>query len=355
MKQSSLLTLVFAATFLFLAAGISTLAVTDPVESNYALTALEMVRSGNWISPQIYGTYWYDKPIFLYWLLSLSYSIFGATDFASRLPAVLFGAMSCTLAAWFALRQTGRTATALLFSAMTATSLVFWLISRSVITDQPLYFFSGATLFFAYIGVTEAKKNYMIAAYVMAAGAVLTKGPVGLVLPGLFLLIFTLVQRKTAYAKRLFPPVGIILFLLLCLSWYGSMYSIHGKDFIDGFLGFNNVTRATVSEHPEYDVWYYYLVLVPVSLLPWTGPCLYGLWKRRRHDDTYVFMAFGLSERFYSTASWPRNTRPMPISPIGLYSISELGPSILSTKETVIDCGSRSSFRPCFSVCFLPP
>mgnify|MGYP000228895089 CR=1 FL=1 len=137
MKQSSLLTLVFAATFLFLAAGISTLAVTDPVESNYALTALEMVRSGNWISPQIYGTYWYDKPIFLYWLLSLSYSIFGATDFASRLPAVLFGAMSCTLAAWFALRQTGRTATALLFSAMTATSLVFWLISRSVITDQP--------------------------------------------------------------------------------------------------------------------------------------------------------------------------------------------------------------------------
>lgn len=318
MKQSSLLTLVFAATFLFLAAGISTLAVTDPVESNYALTALEMVRSGNWISPQIYGTYWYDKPIFLYWLLSLSYSIFGATDFASRLPAVLFGAMSCTLAAWFALRQTGRTATALLFSAMTATSLVFWLISRSVITDQPLYFFSGATLFFAYIGLTEAKKNYVIAAYVMAAGAVLTKGPVGLVLPGLFLLLFALVQQKTAYAKRLFPPVGIILFLLLCLSWYGSMYSIHGKDFIDGFLGFNNVTRATVSEHPEYDVWYYYLVLVPVSLLPWTGPCLYGLWKRRRHDDTYVFMAiwavgtilcYSLAATKYPTyayiANWP--------------------------------------------------
>ena len=74
------------------------------------------------------------------------------------------------------------------------------------------------------------------------------------------------------------------------------MYSIHGKDFIDGFLGFNNVTRATVSEHPEYDVWYYYLVLVPVSLLPWTGPCLYGLWRRRSHHDEYVFMAI-----------WPRD------------------------------------------------
>ena len=97
MKQRTFLTIIFAAAFLFLAVGISQLAVTDPVESNYALTALEMVRSGDWISPQIYGTYWYDKPIFLYWLLSLSYSLLGATDLAARLPAVLFGTASCTL------------------------------------------------------------------------------------------------------------------------------------------------------------------------------------------------------------------------------------------------------------------
>ena len=82
------------------------LVITDPVESNYALTAKEMLASGDYVSPRIFGNYWYDKPIFLYWLLSLSYSVFGATDFASRLPAVLFGAMSCTLAAWFALHQT---------------------------------------------------------------------------------------------------------------------------------------------------------------------------------------------------------------------------------------------------------
>lgn len=291
MKQRTFLAVIFMAAFLFLTAGISQLAVTDPVESNYALTALEMVRSGDWLSPQIYGTYWYDKPIFLYWLLSLSYSLLGTTDLAARLPAVLFGAASCTLAAWFALRQTGRRLTAILFAAMTGTSLIGWFISRSVITDQPLYFFSGATLFFAYIGLTEGKKSYVTAAYVMAAGAVLTKGPVGLVLPGLFLLLFIAIQRRPDYLKRLFPPVGIVLFLLLCLSWYGPMYNRHGMDFIDGLLGFNNVVRATVSEHPEYDVWYYYIVLVPVSLLPWTGPCLYGLWRRRSHHDEYVFMA----------------------------------------------------------------
>ena len=83
MKQRTFLTIIFVAAFLFLAVGISQLAVTDPVESNYALTALEMVRSGDWLSPQIYGTYWYDKPIFLYWLLSLSYSLLGTTDLAN--------------------------------------------------------------------------------------------------------------------------------------------------------------------------------------------------------------------------------------------------------------------------------
>lgn len=354
MKQRTFLTIIFVAAFLFLAVGISQLAVTDPVESNYALTALEMVRSGDWLSPQIYGTYWYDKPIFLYWLLSLSYSLLGTTDLAARLPAVLFGTASCTLAAWFALRQTGRRTTAILFAAMTVTSLIFWFVSRSVITDQPLYFFSGATLFFAYIGLTEGKKGYMTGAYVMAAGAVLTKGPVGLVLPGLFLLLFTAIQRRPDYLKRLFPPAGIVLFLLLCLIWYGPMYSRHGMDFIDGLLGFNNVVRATVSEHPEYDVWYYYLVLVPISLLPWTGPCLYGLWRRRSHHDEYVFMAIWASGQSCSTASWQRNTQPMPISPTGLsYTWAPARCRPGSTRTPAMP-GWQPSSRPPSTACSSP-
>ena len=178
----------------------------------------------------------------------------------------------------------------LIVAAMTVTSLAVWAISHSIITDQMLFFFTSAAMFFAYIGLTEGKKWYVVAAYVMAGFAVLTKGPVGIVLPGTFLLVFIALRRNTQYIKRLFPPAGIVLFLLVVLSWYGTMYARHGAAFIDGFLGFNNVVRATVSEHPEMNVWYYYVVLVPVSLLPWTGPCLYGLWKRRGWTDEYVFM-----------------------------------------------------------------
>lgn len=290
MRTRTFLAAVFLLALVFLGWGAAALAITDPVESNYALTAKEMLAAGDWLSPQIYGTYWYDKPIFLYWLLEISYTLFGTGDLASRLPSLLFGAASCTLVAWFALRQGERRLTAALLAVMTATSLEVWLISRSVITDQMLFFFSGAALFFAYIGLTEKRRAYVVAAYLMAAGAVLTKGPVGLVLPGLFLLLFALSQKKLTYVKALFPPLGILCFLLLCLAWYGPMYSRHGADFINGLLGFNNVVRATVSEHPEYNVWYYYVLLVPLGLLPWTGPCLYGLWQQRRTGPLYTFL-----------------------------------------------------------------
>jgi len=74
--------------------GNNMLPVTDPVESNYALTAKEMVLSGDWLSPQIYGTYWYDKPIMIYWLIALGFKIFGIADWVVRLPSAIFGALS---------------------------------------------------------------------------------------------------------------------------------------------------------------------------------------------------------------------------------------------------------------------
>ena len=76
--------LLFIVTAVLLFAGNGSLLVTDSVESNYALTAKEMVLSGDWLSPQIYGYYWYDKPIFFYWLTALAYKMFGFTEFASR-------------------------------------------------------------------------------------------------------------------------------------------------------------------------------------------------------------------------------------------------------------------------------
>ena len=83
--------LLFALLFL---AGNWLMAVTDSAESNYALTAKEMIQSGDWLSPRIYGHYWYDKPIFYYWELVLSFTLLGVNEWAARFPAALLNRKS---------------------------------------------------------------------------------------------------------------------------------------------------------------------------------------------------------------------------------------------------------------------
>ena len=124
----------------------------------------------------------------------------------------------------------------------------------------------------------------MTVAYIAAGLACLTKGPVGLVLPGLFLLCWCFWMQDKRYFLRLFPWQGILAFLAVVLPWYGGMYLIHGNSFINDFLGLHNILRATSSEHPKDNHFYYYLIIFPLSLLPWTGLFFYELknqWKEK--------------------------------------------------------------------------
>ena len=274
----------FIISFLFFLWGSWLLPVTDPVESNYALTAKEMVTSGNWMSPQIYGIFWYDKPIMVYWLLSISYSLLGFTDLASRLPAAFCGALSITCLIWYIRRILKDNVIAVWSGTMLAVSLEFWTISHAIITDSMLMLFTIPTMLSAYIGITEHNKKHLVIAYGAAGLACLSKGPVGLVLPGILLVLWCLSMKSPKTILRLFPWQGILVFLAVTLPWYGGMYLIHGTDFVNEFLGLHNVLRATSSEHPEDNHLYYYLVLLPAALLPWSFLSFYEMkmqWKEK--------------------------------------------------------------------------
>lgn len=262
-------------TFIFYILFSNLLPITDPVESNYALTAKEMLLTGNFISPLIYGHAWYDKPPITYWGLMASFKLFGFSDMAARLPAALTAGFSAMALYSMVKRILRNEATALWSAIVLITSMQFWYISHAVITDGYLFLFSIGIFGFSYIAFTEHSPKHMVYAYISAALAVLTKGPVGLVLPGLILIIFLLIRRQKKDWKILFNPLGLLAFVVVAAPWYLAMYNIHGSAFIQGFLGLHNVTRATVSEHPRDNVWYYYLVLWPAALLPWLGFTLY--------------------------------------------------------------------------------
>ena len=206
--------LLFLVSALLLFAGNGSLLVTDNVEANYALTAKEMVISGDWLSPQIYGHYWYDKPVFFYWLTALAYKFFGFTEFASRFFPSLFGMAGLGLLAWGG-SKLYNARVGFYGALILASSVEFFLISKSIITDAVLFYFFSATLLFFYLGYKEGKSVYWYAMYGAAGFSVLTKGPIGVLLPGLIITIFLLWQRDWRVLKRAHLVSGTLLCLLI--------------------------------------------------------------------------------------------------------------------------------------------
>ena len=270
------------AAFLFLMIlyfwGNGQLPVTSPVEVNYALTAKEMLAAGDYLSPQIYGNYWYDKPIFFYWELIAAFSLFGGTDFAARFFPALFAAAGLFLTYVFAERLYGER-TALWSAVILGTGVLYSVLAKLILTDMSLFVFFAGTLGAFFLGYYEQRRGYFYIAYACAGLAVLTKGPIGLLLPGLIILVFLALRRDLSALGRICIPTGLLVFAAVCAPWYVYMYLAHGTDFVNTFLGIHNVLRATVSEHAKWDVWYFYLGIYFLGMFPWSFALPLALWR----------------------------------------------------------------------------
>lgn len=327
LRKHPYLTLLMFSLFLYLI-GNELLPVTDTAESNYAVTAKEMVLSGDWISPQIYGHYWYDKPIFYYWELALSYTLFGFNEMASRLPSALLGSASVLFTYWFA-RRVYSEKIGWLSAIILGASVECWLLSKAIITDTTLFLFMSMAIAFFYMGYTENRKYYYLC-YTAAAFAVLTKGPIGLLLPGLAALLFLAYNKDLAEMKRVHLFSGLLLFTAIAGAWYGLMCCLHGSDFLLNFLGVHNFLRATVSEHPTKNKWYFYLIIYFIGFAPWSFTIPYSLfkkWKRKELDlrnssnaTQLLFIYFAVVNIFFELIATKYTTYTFP----GLFSLAIL-------------------------------
>ena len=264
--------------------GSGSLPVTDPTESNYALTAKEMLEAGEYISPRIYGTDWFDKPILFYWELMAAFHFLGINEFAARFFPAVFATLGVLgtyfFAGWLYDRKRG-----LISALLLMTSLEYWYIAHAIITDMTLFCSMSAALMLFYAGYQKKEPKYYYGAYAAAGIAVLTKGPIGLCMPGLIIMIFLAWQRDLSHLLRMRMGRGMVIFFAIISIWYLPMFFLHGGDFIKTFFGVHNVLRATVSEHPEMNRWYYYIMIFLAGFMPWVVPLLAQglrtLWKGR--------------------------------------------------------------------------
>ena len=292
--------------------------VTDPTENCYALTAKEMLQAGDYFSPRIYGNFWYDKPIFFYWELLLACGIFGVNEFALRFFPAVFATLGVFLTYFFATKmfnkKIGFTAAVIL-----ATAPEYWYIAHAIITDMTLFCAISTTLMTFYFAYTEKKTRLLYVAFAAAGVAVLTKGPIGLLLPGLIIFLFLISQKDLKYLLRGEIFKGAALMLAINAVWYLPMYIMHGQQFFTDLIGVHNFLRATVSEHPENDVWYYYAVVFFVGFFPWIFALvrikkLPVLDARRRFLVIWAVVVFVVFQSF--ATKYPTYTLPymMPVA-----------------------------------------
>ncbi len=182
----------------------------EPDEARYAEIAREMLQSGNLLVPHLNYVAYVEKPPVLYWLTTLSFWIFGVSEFAARLPVALSAITGILATYFFALRAFGRRH-AILAAAILATTPLYALMAQVLTTDMTLTAFVTIATFALYLHWQEGGRWCWIA-YVAMGLAMMTKGPVGAALPILSMLIWLALNRELRGAIGKFRAVpGLLL------------------------------------------------------------------------------------------------------------------------------------------------
>ena len=210
-----------AIVFVTLCLRLGHLPLLNPDEGRNAEIGREMKESGAWLVPTYNGVVRLDKPTFYFKTVALSLAAFGETETAARLPSALFGLGLLGLVVAFCQRVYG-TPTALLAVIVLATMPLYLAQARTVMVDIALAFFVCGGIFAGYFGEeTEdrARRRWYLIGAASAGCATLVKGPVGLLLPALVLLVFHRMEGRRGAWKRLFAPANLAVFFIITLPW----------------------------------------------------------------------------------------------------------------------------------------
>ena len=325
--------------------GLGVLGLTDKTEALFVEVGHQMVLRQDWVTPWWNGERFFDYPVWGYWMVALSFQVFGVSEWAARLPVAL--AASAVVIASFALVVSwappeeeraarwgrgllaasilattpgwvgwGRTSTTDMFLASAITLALYGFLLAHRHDDHPVLNPLGRVLFALFSGV-----------------AVLAKGPVGLLLPGLVIVVFL---TLTAQWRRWLRPLQLLamlaLFLGVAMPWYAAAAQVNGVAFLGGFLGFSNLQRFTsvLYDHPGPP--WFYLPCLLLLLLPWSlflPAAIISLrfwrlssWRRAATDPAlelplFLLLWLGLMTAFFSAAATKLPGYILPVVPAG--------------------------------------
>jgi 4-amino-4-deoxy-L-arabinose transferase-like glycosyltransferase len=269
--------------------GLGSMGLTDRDEGRNAEAGREMFASGDLITPTFNGELRVAKPVFVYWLMTLSYHLFGVNEFAARAPSALFGVALILMHYLFLSRLRGPTV-GLFGALMLLLNVEMLALGRMAITDSVLIFFTTLSLYGFWLGLHEPGRgrHWMWGFYAGMALATLTKGPVGFAVPLITALLYLAATRQwLVFWERGAPIAGTLIFLLLAGPWYATMFLIHG-DAYSTQAKVHTVGRFLAPMEGHGGGWWFYFPVLLLGFYPWSAflPAAfyraYGSWRESR-------------------------------------------------------------------------
>jgi len=268
LKRISILFLICGALFLF---GNDLFTLTDPDEVFYSLSAHEMAAKNEWLTPLIFGQPQFEKPPLTFWLLEIAFKTWGESPFTARFFPAVFATLGVMAVYFLGLMGFKDERKAFLSAVVLATSAFYAGMGKTVFTDMIFTVFILCALTMFVLGFTDRRRQGIgiIGFYVFCALAALTKGPLGLGLPQLAVILFLLYQRQINFLRNWWVLTGILLFLGLALPWYIYMHR-YGQAFIHEFFYNDHWRRLLVAEHRGNDHWFFYPMTMLAGFFPWS-------------------------------------------------------------------------------------
>jgi len=297
-----------AAAVFFLLYQLGGAALFEPDEGRNAEKARQILVLNDWITPHENFHAVLDKPIFFYWLIAITYKIFGASEWSARLPSALAALACAALVYGFARSRWGRWE-ALWAGLILLTSLEFFLLSRIVIFDMTLtlcQILALAGFYEAAQSRSAARRGLLCALMYLALGVgTLIKGLIGVVVPGMVIFFFLLLGNRWRLLRKLYPIPGALLFFAVVLPWY-LQAEAHNPGYLSYYIWQEHFGRYTTGQFDRTESWYYFMLVLLVGFFPWTfllPQVAKDCWKNRSDEKTlFVVLWIVLPFLFFSVS-----------------------------------------------------
>ncbi len=211
------LAVVLVAAVIFLGCIVSPPSLMDDVDAVQAQIARNMLQSGDWVTARLDGVAYLEKSPLKYWMIAVSFKIFGPHDWAARIPIALFTVLLCWLVARFGMWAFGARA-GLISGLVISTSIGLFLFTRILIPDVILTATITLAMWSMLRALEEDDWKWAMLMWASMGTGLLLKGLIAVLFPVAAGLLYLALTRSSW--RRLRPFRGILVFLLIAAPWH---------------------------------------------------------------------------------------------------------------------------------------